>query len=114
MHIGELVRARAKELKIGSTELAKRINTSKQNVYGIYKRDSIDTQLLDKLCKALDYDFFKHFSGANSGKLMLTYPEYQDNESQLLARQLQDVEEKYELLKALYEKETGKKLPFSK
>lgn len=57
-HIGELIKKRAKERRIGPTELGKLINTSKQNVYGIFKRQSIDTELLRKLSEALEYDFF--------------------------------------------------------
>ncbi|MEM0996796.1 MAG: hypothetical protein AAGN35_06945 [Bacteroidota bacterium] len=62
IHIGALVKQRAKDLRIGPTELGAKIDTSKQNVYGIYKRKSIDTRLLVKLCYALDYDFFRVYS----------------------------------------------------
>jgi DNA-binding Xre family transcriptional regulator len=62
INIGLLVKQRAKELRIGPTELGVKINTSKQNVYGIYKRKSIDTQLLIKLCNALNFDFFQVYS----------------------------------------------------
>jgi hypothetical protein len=62
IHIGSMIRLRAKELRIGPTELGSKINTSKQNVYGIYKRRSIDTRLLVKICVALDYDFFKYYT----------------------------------------------------
>lgn len=62
IHIGALIKQRAKELRIGPTELGAKINTSKQNVYGIYKRKSIDTRLLVKLCNALNYDFFRVYS----------------------------------------------------
>lgn len=61
-HIGELIRLRAKSLRIGPTELGLKIETSKQNVYGIFKRRSIDTELLSKICKALDFDFFLELS----------------------------------------------------
>lgn len=61
-HIGELIRERAKTLRIGPTELGAKIETSKQNVYGIFKRRSIDTELLAKICKALEHDFFVDIS----------------------------------------------------
>ena len=63
-HIGELIRERAKSLRIGPTELGSKIETSKQNVYGIFKRRSIDTELLAKISKALEYDFFVDISKA--------------------------------------------------
>lgn len=62
IHIGSMIRQRAKELRIGPTELGSKINTSKQNVYGIYKRRSIDTRLLMKISSALDFDFFKQYT----------------------------------------------------
>jgi hypothetical protein len=61
VHIGERIRLRAKELRIGPTELGRMINTSKQNVYGIFHRKSIDTELLRKLSKALQCDFFQYY-----------------------------------------------------
>ena len=61
-HIGAMVKQRAKELRIGPTELGAKINTSKQNVYGIYKRKSLDSRLLWKLCVALQFDFFRTYS----------------------------------------------------
>ena len=61
IHIGEKIKNRAKELRIGPTELGQKISTSKQNVYGIYKRKSIDTELLRKLSVALEYDFFLYY-----------------------------------------------------
>jgi hypothetical protein len=61
IHIGERIRKRAKELRIGPTELGRLINTYKQNVYGIFKRRSLDTELLLKISKILRYDFFQHY-----------------------------------------------------
>lgn len=105
IHIGEKIKARAKELKIGPTELAKKINTSKQNVYGIYKRESIDTELLGKICKALSFDFFVLYTSPKlspnldaSIKKNKIYS-LQDEEFHLLKMQLMDLKEKYELLK---------------
>ncbi|CAN5889092.1 hypothetical protein BH11BAC7_BH11BAC7_21190 [soil metagenome] len=66
MHIGEKIKARAKELRIGPTELARAIKTSKQNVYGIYLRETIDTGLLQKLGKALEFDFFAYYDTTSS------------------------------------------------
>src|SRR5438128_1995342 len=61
IHIGEKIRQRAKELRIGPTELAKLINTSKQNLYGIFKRKSLDTELLNKISGVLNYNFFRYY-----------------------------------------------------
>lgn len=64
-----MIKARAKELRIGPTELGLKIDTSKQNVYGIFKRKSVDTLLLAQISEALGYDFFRHYSNSLSGKI---------------------------------------------
>ena len=60
-HIGAFIKKIAEEKKVGPTELGRLISTSKQNVYGIFKRQSIDTGLLWKLSKALEYNFFSEY-----------------------------------------------------
>lgn len=109
IHIGEKIKAQAKELRIGSTELSKSINTSKQNIYGIFKRESIDTALLQKFCKVLNYDFFTLFinnklppnieriEGIKKGKSYTSAES--DSEHSMLKNQLMDLKEKYELIK---------------
>lgn len=109
IHIGEKIKERAKELRIGPTELATLINTSKQNVYGIFKRESIDTALLQKICKALKYDFFSFFidsklSPSNevivNAKKGKAYPSLENElEFNTIKTQLMDMKEKYQLLK---------------
>lgn len=119
MHIGEKVRARAKELRIGPTELGRMIKTSKQNVYGIYLRESIDTALLQKLGKALEFDFFTyyysakdHASGENPSVYVKGKKGNKINENPV-SGELKNLREKYELLKELYELKTGEKVPGS-
>jgi hypothetical protein len=124
MHIGEKVRARAKELRMGPTELAKKIRTSKQNVYGIYTRTSIDTALLQKLSKALEFDFFVYYgtTGSNTASSpQAPYAKRNNKKSGInaeddvvsLQKELTELREKYALLRALYEAKTGKKVPGS-
>jgi hypothetical protein len=64
IHIGQKIRERADELEIGPTKLGVMINTSKQNVYGIFKRKSIDTELLKKISEVLKKDFFQYYESA--------------------------------------------------
>ncbi|MES2591750.1 MAG: hypothetical protein V4608_07690 [Bacteroidota bacterium] len=103
IHIGEKIKVQAKTLRIGTTELAKSINTSKQNIYGIFKRESIDTALLQKFSKVLNYDFFTFFinhklpPNNEKGKAYTTTEN--DAEYNLLKNQLMDLKEKYELVK---------------
>ena len=107
INIGERIKQRAKELRIGPTELGKLINTSKQNVYGIYKRKSIDTEMLRKLSKALTCDFFQYYHNETLSFAHETIPSYgkkskgvvSAEEYQKLKKEIEDLREKYELLK---------------
>lgn len=60
MTIGEHIHARLKEIGMTKAEFGRRLFTSRQNVSLILKKESMDTQLLAKICKVLDYDFFEH------------------------------------------------------
>lgn len=42
--------------------LAKKVNCDRTNIYKIFQRASIDTELLSRISKALDYDFFMELS----------------------------------------------------
>ena len=57
--IGQLIEERVKAQKLGVTEFAKLIGTERSNVYDIFKRSSIDTDLLKKIGQVLHYDFFQ-------------------------------------------------------
>ena len=121
LHIGEKIKARAKELRIGPTELASMINTSKQNVYGIYRRKTLDSELLKKISLALKLDFFSNYYDKQWQKSFqegqATYhtkaASVEKDELLKLKASHQELQEKYELLKKLYdlteEKLKGKK-----
>jgi len=101
LHIGEHIKERAKELRIGATELGKLINTSKQNIYGIYKRRTIDTGLLKNISEALNYDFFKLYasdmmavvSHSDSGTIETLYKDIEH-----IKNEIEELRVKYELL----------------
>ena len=113
INIGEKVKLRAKQLRIGPTELGKLIDTSKQNVYGIYKRKSIDAEILRKLSAALNYDFFEYYRipedtnkivmdpGAKYGQKNQKYVPLK--EYQKLKAEYDNLKEKFELLKRVNE-----------
>lgn len=61
-HLGQIIKARAKELRMGATELGNLVGTSKQNVYGIFKRSSMDSALIFQLSLALNLDLFAPYS----------------------------------------------------
>lgn len=61
IHIGQEIEARINQLNITASEFARRIDTSKQNVNRILKKESIDTSTLQKYCEVLDFNFFSLF-----------------------------------------------------
>jgi transcriptional regulator with XRE-family HTH domain len=61
VHIGKLIRERLEEIGMSKSEFSRRINTSPQNVYGIFKRKSIDTELLQQISEVLKFDFFSYY-----------------------------------------------------
>lgn len=62
IHIGELIKQRLCEIERGPAWLAKKINCDRTNIYKIFQRASIDTELLARISKALDYNFFIELS----------------------------------------------------
>lgn len=61
IHIGQLIEKRRKELSITKVELAKRVGTTRQNIMMITYNKSIQVEMLQKFCEAMNYDFFQHF-----------------------------------------------------
>jgi len=59
--IGEIIKGRVAVLGMSKAELARRLNMSPANIHKIFKRSSIDSELLRNLSNILDYDFFQYF-----------------------------------------------------
>jgi hypothetical protein len=64
VHIGEEIKKQVHLKKMQVTRLSKILNTNRNNIYDIYTRGGVDTQLLCKLSKALDYNFFHLYVNA--------------------------------------------------
>lgn len=64
LHIGKHIKQRLEELERSPGWLAKKINCDRTNIYKIFNRSSIDTELLARISKALEYDFFIDLSKA--------------------------------------------------
>jgi hypothetical protein len=62
IHISNQIKSVLESRGISVTEFAKRINKSRENVYSIFTRKTIDTGLLQRISKVLAYDFFMHLS----------------------------------------------------
>ena len=92
IHIGERIKQRAVQLRIGPTELGKRINTSKQNIHGIYKRRSLDSILLKEISKALDFNFFQYYSSGTSSVASESEAAYNNSRDKLIRKLTQEVD----------------------
>lgn len=47
---------------MSKSEFSRKIKTSRENVYGIFKRKTIDTLLLMKISRALNHNFFMYYN----------------------------------------------------
>ncbi|MET4081541.1 hypothetical protein ABIB40_001490 [Pedobacter sp. UYP30] len=61
IHIGKQIRIQADLRKVGATELGKLLNKSRETIYDIFDRESVDTELLLACCKVLNHDFFGYY-----------------------------------------------------
>jgi len=48
-------------------DFSKEIDVARQNIYRIFTKDFIDTELLMKILAALHHDFFQYFQKGYSG-----------------------------------------------
>ncbi len=71
MHIGKHIEEVLKENRYSVIWLAKQINCDRRNIYNIFKREYIDTELLKRISMAMNHDFFKDLSEE--------YSNYKDN-----------------------------------
>ncbi|MBR4918012.1 MAG: helix-turn-helix domain-containing protein [Bacteroidales bacterium] len=58
-HIGHAIKAELARQGRSITWLARQIGYTRENLYKIMRREWIYTDVLFKICDALDYDFFK-------------------------------------------------------
>ncbi len=62
IHIGERIKAELERQGRSKVWLAKTINRSESTCYNIFNSDTINTELLMSISKALNYNFFKIYS----------------------------------------------------
>lgn len=92
VHIGQKVKEIFESKGISVVEFAKRINTSRENIYGIFKRKTIDVELLFKISEVLEHNFFEYYLSPNFSP----YPQIED-----LREKLQVAEQEIEYLKQI-------------
>ncbi len=62
IHIGNKIKGIVSKRGMSVSEFGRRINKSRENVYSIFKRKTIDTGLLSVISKVLEYDFFEYYT----------------------------------------------------
>ena len=98
LHIGQMIKAVFDKSGMSVSELARRINTTRSNVYFIFERPSIDVEKLMEICKALEHNFFDDIQAIGGMKSNLCPREFHislsldtldDDKAKLLADFLQ-------------------------
>lgn len=59
IHIGILIKNKMKERGMSVSDLARSLHYERTNIYKIFKRSSIDIELLIRISKILEYDFLQ-------------------------------------------------------
>ena len=62
IHIGKLIEEELHRQERSVTWFAKKLCCDRTNVYNIFRRNSIDTELLSHISSILKYDFFSLYS----------------------------------------------------
>lgn len=62
VHIGKMIEKKLRERGCQVTWFANELCTERTNIYKIFRRRSIDTELLMKISRILEYDFFSYYS----------------------------------------------------
>lgn len=62
IHIGELIKTELQRQERSASWLANKINCNRTNIYKIFLRQSIDTELLFIISNALNHNFFKYYT----------------------------------------------------
>ncbi|MDR0231253.1 MAG: hypothetical protein LBI82_03955 [Dysgonamonadaceae bacterium] len=68
MEIGKKIKAIVEQKGMATSEFARRLSTTNQNAHDIFKRTSIDTELLERIGKILDHDFFQYYTKPSSSQ----------------------------------------------
>ena len=62
MHIGNCIREKLREDGRSVSWFAEKICCTRTHVYKIFKKESIDTALLERISRVLSHDFFEDMS----------------------------------------------------
>ena len=79
-HIGEMIRQFVRERKLTGSWLAARLGCDRTNVYKMFKKPTIDTQLLLRISLILGFDFFTLYSQEVERNLEQAAPSFKNNQ----------------------------------
>ncbi len=102
IHIGAIIKEELHKQGISVSAFAKKINRSRNVVYDIFERESVDTSLLNKIGLILHTDFFSLYSEQKAYKKEGVLPLEVKEEIPLystIANQLKLFEQQNEVLK---------------
>lgn len=100
VHIGKRIKEVVDKSPITVTDFAASINRSRDIAYKIFKRETIDLGLLQKISTVLNHDFFSYYSELPMVKEEKSgYGKKAElDELKAIKKQLAELEKKYELL----------------
>jgi len=61
VHIGKLIELELRRQERSVTWFAQKLHCDRTNVYKIFKKQSVDTQLLAQIGAILNHNFFKYY-----------------------------------------------------
>ena len=93
IHIGNLIKARMKEKHLSPTGLAKLLAYSLPGTTSILNRKTMQTDVLLEVCRALEYDFFRHYADCGESSHELK------EENARLQKELAELKKENEVLK---------------
>lgn len=97
IHIGKIILEHVESLGLNKSEFARRIGVTPQNVYTVFRRPSIGTNLLLRISRVLGYNFFQYYTLHEP--LLVTDGDLQTYGSALeLEKQVADLRNERELL----------------
>jgi hypothetical protein len=76
VHIGKKIKEVWTASRLKGTEFATLINKDRQVIYDIFKRETIDTGLLETISKVLNHDFFNYYEQNPSSTTKESKSEY--------------------------------------
>lgn len=99
MKLGEIIRKKVEDSGLKVSAFATKINVSRNNVYDIYERESLDTKLLFDISQVLAYDFFQHLDplnlrGAQQNLIQEPEVKYVRKREEILMQHIENLERK--------------------